>query len=239
MSNYNDFSFLETIAIEIGPKCNLQHLHKNCPINYRHKTNNEMSVDQVVEIIDQAIGLNFKGHFAFHFYNEPLLYASKIKDIQKLRPNVKYLLWTNGTLIEKLLLEGYDFNIFDKIVITRYKGIKDEGFFRLKDTHNNVQIFDEDMDDRVHFYESEKENYFACKKMYIELPIDCDGNVYVCTYDWNQKYLLGNVFDQSLDTVLKSELYQKLLKGNEKRFRHVDNIINLCRYCPRPYTNRK
>lgn len=239
MATYKDFSFLETISIEIGSKCNLSHIHKICPINYRKRTENELTVSQVVEIMDQATKLNFHGLFAFHFYNEPLLYADKIAQIKNLRQNYKFLLWTNGTLVDGLMNKGYDFNIFDKIVITKYRDVKDAAFLSLKKFHNNVQIFDEDMDDRIHFYESNKENFISCKKIYVELPIDCEGNVYICTYDWNQEYLLGNVFEQSLQDILNIDLYQKLLQGNEKRFRHVDEIVNLCRYCKRPYTIKR
>ena len=239
MGNYNDFSFLQTMSIEIGSSCNLQHMHKCCPINCRQKVEKELTVEEILHIMDEAIQLNFQGLFAFHFYNEPLLYADKILQLKEQRPNYKFLLWTNGTLIDKLLKEEYDFNIFDRIVITKYKGIDATSFYQLKNLYQYVEIYEEDMDDRLNFYESKKENYISCKKIYVELPIDCEGNVYICTYDWDKKYLLGNVLEQKLEDILKSDSYQNLLKGNEKRFRHIEDINDLCKYCPRPYIIRK
>ena len=239
MKNYDDFSFLEVISIEIGSDCNLKNVHKCCPVNCIKRTGMQLSINQIVEIMDKAIQLKFKGQFAFHFYNEPLLYADKICKIKSKRPDYKFMLWTNGTLIRKLLKEGFDFNIFQSIVITRYKGFDDLAFLHLNSIHNDVNIFDEEMDDRLNFYESKTENFISCKKIYYELPIDCEGNVYICTYDWRKKYLLGNVLEQDLEMILKSSLYQKLLKGNEKRFRHCDDIVDLCKYCPRPYTTNR
>lgn len=236
MKNYNDFSFLKVISIEIGADCNLKNVHKCCPAGCIKRTGKRLSINQIIEIMDQAILLNFKGLFAFHFYNEPLLYANEIYDIKLKRPQYKFMLWTNGTLIDNLLKEGFDFNIFQSIVITRYKGFDDLALLDLKSIHNDVSIFDEDMDDRLTFHESKKENYISCKKIYYELPIDCEGNVYICTYDWRKKYLLGNILEQDLEMILNSSLYQSLLRGNEKRFRHCDDIVDLCKYCPRPYT---
>ena len=173
MANYDDFSFLETMSIEIGSKCNLLPIHKCCPANFRCGIEKQLTIDQIVEIMDQAVQLKFNGLFAFHFYNEPLLYSDEIATIKRKRPDYKFLLWTNGTLIEKLLSEKYDFGIFDRIVVTRYKNACDSPFFYLKAIHNNVEIYDEDMDDRLHFYEAVQENFISCKKIYFELPIDC------------------------------------------------------------------
>lgn len=237
-NNYDSFKFLKTISIEIGPDCNLKKFHNQCPAHHLQRDSLAvLSNEKICEIMDQAITLEFDGHFAFHFYNEPLLYIERIYELKKRRPNYKFLLWSNGTLVNKVLKDGYSFDIFDKIVFTKYNETNFEALYKLKSIHKDVQIYEPDMDNRLEFYDSKNEKYFSCKKVYIELPIDCYGNVYICTFDWNKKYLLGNVLEQSLESILKSRTYQNLLIANEKRFQH-GVVPLLCKYCPRPYIGK-
>lgn len=234
MKNFKDMSFLKTISIEIGTRCNLSKLHSVCPAQYLKREDKDGMIDsQILEIMDQANKLGFKGYFAFHFYNEPLLYIDRIDKLHRERPNYKLLLWSNGTLIKHVLDCGYDFNIFDKIVFTKYKESDIEMMKYIKSIHADTEIYDAQMDERLSVYQGNVENYYACKKVYIELPIDYKGNVYICTYDWKGEYIIGNLQEQTLDELLYSEKYQLLLNENIGNLRH-SSCIELCRHCPRP-----
>lgn len=89
------------------------------------------------------------------------------------------------------------------------------------------------MDERLNFYENDTENYFTCKKVYLELPIDYSGKAYICTFDWNGEYIIGDLQKQTLEEVFKSETYQNILKENKGRLRH-GSTVELCKKCTRP-----
>lgn len=234
MGKFEDLSYLKTLSIEIGTRCNLSRCHNKCPAQYMKRSEMEaMTEEQIISIMDQAIALNFQGYFAFHFYNEPLLYIAEIAKLKEKRSDYKFLLWSNGTLIKKVLEAGYSFDIFDKIVFTRYSESEEEMMSWLKSEHNSVDIYDAEMDDRLTFYESQEENHFTCKKIYIEMPIDFCGNIYICTFDWKGEYILGNLKREKLVDILKSNQYQSLLSENRGRLRH-NSVVELCNKCPRP-----
>lgn len=233
----NDLTYLETISIEVGSMCNLSSKHIVCPAHHMSRTDDGiLTVDEIIRVMDEAVELHFSGFFAFHFYNEPLLYMDKIDNIKKRRPSYKYLLWSNGTLVEKVIQEGYSLSIFDKMIFTVYSETDKSTLEKLKRSNLKVGIFEANMDERLSYYDSTIENVFACKKPFCELPIDCYGNVYICTYDWMNKYGLGNVREMKLIDILKSEDYQKLLSCNRKCFVHGD-VHDFCKHCPRPYQN--
>lgn len=233
---FNDFGFLETLSIEIGPECNLKKLHSKCPAHIMERpVTGILPTEKIVSIMDEAVELGFNGYFAFHFYNEPLLYVDRITEIIRLREEYKYLLWSNGTLVKKLMNDGFSFDIFDKIVFTNYEETDFEALKGLQKAHKSCYIYNPEMDNRLEHYECTSENYFACKKPYVELPIDCYGNVYICTYDWDKRFSLGSINEHSLEYFLKLPNYQEILNSNIKHFVHGD-ICGLCKNCPRPFT---
>lgn len=235
IQKFQDFSFLKTIAIEIGPDCNLRHKHTMCPAYHiNREESSALSNEQICAIMDDAVNLGFDGHFAFHLYNEPLLYIYRINELKKKRSHYRFLLWSNGTLARSVVQQGYSMKIFDKIVFTCY----DESYRSMLEElivgNENAAIFSPEMDDRLHIYDSITENLFSCKKVYYELPIDYRGIVYVCSYDWDKRYVLGDLTRQSLADILQSEAYQNLLQANTTRLLN-GKVPDLCTTCFRPY----
>lgn len=228
-----DLSYLKTISIEIGSDCNLKNVHEVCPAAKLQRNEDlTLSSERICEIMDEAVNNGFDGLFAFHFYNEPLLYIGRINEIASKRPNYKYLLWSNGTLVKKLMNEGYDFNIFEQIIFTCYDEAYRDQLEELKKCHKDVRIFSPEMDDRLNIYEENEIKQFSCKKMIIELPIDCEGNVYICTFDYQKQYLLGNVRAGSLMDVMRSDLYDRYFLAHQKLLMS-DDACELCKKCRR------
>lgn len=58
-----------------------------------------------------------------------------------------------------------------------------------------------------------------------------NGNVVPCCYDYDEKYILGNVKDQSLAAIWNGEPMRRL--RNEFLENNVTN--NLCKNCPELY----
>lgn len=227
-----DLSGLKILTFEIGTGCNLKQKHLNCPINYIQRPDGikSLTVEDVVKAIDDAIVLHFDGYVAFHHYNEPLLYIDSIERVVRARPRQKYLLWSNGLLIPELERRGYSLSIFSKIVLTCYTEKDYDMMLDVQRRYPNVEVGMSDMDDRIKVYESNCENFIACKKVFFELPIGFNGDVLLCAHDWKNSYPLGNILRTSLMEVVASERYQALLSMSRKR-KLAENAPEICRHC--------
>ena len=223
------------IALEIGNECNLSNIHKKCPINQRiiDKTYGELSVDRILEVMDEAIELGFQGDFAFHYYNEPLIYKHKILLIIKERPDNKYLLWTNGLLLDKEVENNEFLTMFEHIVITCYDFSNMDYFSKLQDCYKNIQIATWQLDDRLNIYNNAEKKFEGCRRVFFEMPIDYYGNVHLCCEDWNNQFKIGNVNKNSLKEIVYSEVYQNLLSISEKggSTNLNEEVPSICRKC--------
>lgn len=233
-----DLSKTSMISIEIGTKCNMKDRHKECPINYRKIVNKRCSltVSAVNEnIITQAKKLNFSGYFAFHLFNEPMLDVDLILKIIEMNPTEKYLLWTNGTLLRRNV-EGNDYlKKFKMVCITCYDKVNMPFYKLLNEHYGNIKIFPGIMDDRMDIYTREHENHFSCKKPLFELVIDHYGNILLCTFDYDNTYSIGNVFDVDLVSIVNSKRYQNILKFAHFRILDQKECPEICKKCIEPW----
>ena len=223
---------IKEIAFEIGEECNLKSQHKKCPINSRcyNKSNGKLTANRIVELIDEANEMGFEGYFAFHYYNEPLLYKDKMEQIINSRPNNKYLLWTNGTLLNRDIADNSILRKFNQIVITCYDVKQLEFYKKIKDYYKNVQIALWDLDDRIKIYELPKVNKNPCERVLVEIPIDYYGNVHLCCEDWNNEYEIGNVIHNSLKDIVYSEVYNHT-RTMSKNGVLKDDCPAICKRC--------
>lgn len=208
----------------------------------------DLTRDNIVEIVGiNSIDACYKNedynyHSLCHLFSCLLMDSEKFNNSDVLAFSVDldsdYIIEsksTHGTLVKKLMNDGFSFDIFDKIVFTNYEETDFEALKGLQKAHKSCYIYNPEMDNRLEHYECTSENYFACKKPYVELPIDCYGNVYICTYDWDKRFSLGSINEHSLEYFLKLPNYQEILISNIKHFVHGD-ICGLCKNCPRPFT---
>ncbi|AJS57210.1 hypothetical protein UB51_00365 [Paenibacillus sp. IHBB 10380] len=231
-----DLSLLQLLSFEIGTDCNLKSAHDNCPINYikRPKNKPTLTVEKICEAVHHANDLKFDGYVAFHHYNEPLMYIKQISQVIQKLPNNRFLLWSNGLLIPHIERLGYSLDMFDKIILTCYDEKNRDLLNRVKDRHRDVVINSAKMDERVEIYESKYENLVACKKVFLEIPIDHYGEVALCTHDWKNTYRLGNIIETSLYDVISSERYQNML-AMAKKIKLQPGAPDICRNCQFSY----
>jgi hypothetical protein len=136
-----------------------------------------MTTDAIAGVIRAALRMGFAGHVAFHWYNEPLLYCDRITAVMDAVPEARYLLWTNGTLIDK---HADVVARFDRVVRTAYDG--DGNFPFAPDT-------------RLANYGEHLRGSVRCVRPLVEFPIDCAGNVRLCCQDWRGDTYIGNVHE--------------------------------------------
>jgi radical SAM protein with 4Fe4S-binding SPASM domain len=233
-SNMSDIlNNLTILSFEIGNDCNLKHKHDKCPINHRVYINKDytLSIEKILMCIEEAALLGFKGYIAFHYYNEPLLYKNKIETIIGYAKEYKYLLFTNGLLLDRNVNNNPVLDLFDIVYVTCYDQNYIDFFNDIKNRYTNVRILNWDLDDRVEIYRSDYNNLLSCKRPLFELPIDHYGHIHLCCYDWNNQYYIGNVNQKSLKEILISSSYEKVLQMTKQRWLNLKTAPELCKRC--------
>lgn len=233
----NELQNTSIISFEVGDKCNLKKLHSKCPINYRNcKASGATLTEEKINCsIDEAVALGFNGYFAFHYYNEPLLYADEIERIICKHSNCKFLLWTNGMLLDRNVENNLFLKLFQVVYISCYFQ-EQRGFFeQIKEWHGNVGIINAVLDNRREAYTREYINRIGCKRPLFELPIDYYGEVHLCCLDWNNTHKLGNIIETSLTEVVTGERYQKLLASIKNKLLDAYNCPDICKKCNEPW----
>ena len=233
-----DLSKTTLISFEINNDCNMKQLHKECPINIRkYKKKKALTSEKIIECIKQAKEIGFNGYITFHNYNEPLISKDQIIGIINEFPTEKYLLWTNGLLLDRNVTNNSYIKLFNLIYISCYN-TEDMPFFEdIKTFHGRVHIEKITMDDRINIYQRMPTNNIACKRPFFDLPIDHYGNVHLCCFDWKNEYEIGNIFDSSLHEIVYSKIYQGLLAAAEKRLLDLNNCPDICKKCSAPWVS--
>lgn len=226
------------LSFEISDKCNLMCAHDQCPVNKRCYSIKEKHLDKqsIIDIITSAKKLGFNGMVAFHYYNEPLLNKSLVEKIVDALPNTKFLLWTNGLLLDRTVENNKLLSKITKVCITCYDR-KDMPFFEaLSDYYKNIEIFDWELDDRLEIYNKTTRNDLSCKRPFFEIPIDYYGNIHLCCMDWNNQFKIGNVFENEFEQIILSDKYQSLLESLSKRLLG-QNAPDICKTCDKMWVS--
>ena len=72
-----------------------------------------------------------------------------------------------------------------------------------------------------------KEKSWACRRIWDNMWISCEGNVHLCCHDYDGKYIMGDLRTQSIDEIWNSERFKKI------RQMHLDGNFSLpiCKGC--------
>lgn len=232
-----DLSQTSLLSFEINNDCNLKEYHPQCPINIRQykKKEKSLDVDTILDCLHQAKHLNFNGYVAFHNYNEPLMCKDQILEVIQRSPDTKYLLWTNGLLLDCDMEKNEFLKKFDLIYISCYD-LRNKPFFEsIQQFYPAVHVEVIELDDRLDTYTRNYVNQLACKRPFFDFPIDYYGNVHLCCFDWNNEYEIGNIFDTSFKDVVLSPRYQDLLKMSKRRLLDYRTCPDICKRCDKPW----
>ncbi|WP_340019609.1 SPASM domain-containing protein [Paenibacillus sp. FSL H3-0457] len=232
-----NLSKLSILSFEIGNECNLTKQHPKCPINIREykEDHSPLTTEIIVKSIEEAEKFGFKGHVAFHFYNEPLLYKDRIEEVIDAKPDSKYLLWSNGLLLNPKIEDNQILKKFEQVVITCYYSKKMDFFNRIKEYYGNVEIATWELDDRINIYSNKPTNVLGCKRVQFELPIDYYGNVHLCCRDWNNSYEIGNIVKDGFESVVMGSAYQNAVQSVNRRLLDLNSCPGICKSCDDPW----
>jgi hypothetical protein len=159
----------------------------------------------------------FRGLIAWHYYNEPMLQATRIfnlmEQIRKEFPDSRFLLWTNCTICPKDSRVG----LFEKVYCTDYLN---EGADKLYKYFEGVGWFgykgkETVLDDRLVTSLGEV-SFVRCLRPFVDLIIDNYGTVPLCCFDWQNTVKVGNIWENSLEEILEArEIIRKKICGKE------------------------
>lgn len=195
---------MQLVVFEITQLCNRGAEHAACPNmhpdRWSHTVGRRPMTDyQIVSTALEVRRRGFAGHFAFHYYCEPLMDWPRIQRvagrIREQDPGATFLLWTNADLLPENLQELAD--VFCRVVVTNYGG---HDLSRLREVCPSVGTVGPGLDWRLN--PPTHDGPERCMRPFLELVFDFYGGVRACCYDWRGEIQIGNIHDEPLDDIL-------------------------------------
>ncbi len=191
--------YTQFLVFETGRECNLAHHHEACPSGTADRygnldTSKPITDEEIEDCAFEAYKTHgFQGNIAWHYYNEPMLQWDRIQglmiQIGRRVPDVKFTLWTNGTLLTQ---ETPGLHFLDQIWISNYQH-RTWDWLEFADPKivNRVVVMPGHLDGRRK--RAGVVSREQCLRPYSELIIDHYGNGHLCCMDWKGECPLGNI----------------------------------------------
>jgi len=220
----------------------------------------QMPTEKILDLLDQARALGFRGYAGFHHYSEPLLdkRCTMLAREAKAR-GMKPYLHTNGDVLKHddgLCVEASE--IFEYIAVGLYDYESNDEleeaklYWKIKLPRANLTFSPIGVsgsrsahstgipralvppDERMNGLDLTYANA-PCHRPLIRMIIQYDGTVAHCCEDTFGSFNLGNVYEHSLRELWFSdrhaEICEDLVTGHREKY-------GLCRSCPLPPTGR-
>lgn len=190
--------------------------------------------------------INFNGTIVFAGYGEPLLAKSIFEMVQEFANFCNVEVTTNGDpLTSKVAAKLVDSGI-DKIVVSMYDGPEQEKKFKKIFAEANIDKSKYVLRDRwytkkdgfglmltnragvLNLNNYNLPNNFSKKCFYTHysVMIDWNGDVYLCTQDWNRKIKSGNIKKEHFFDIWNSNILKEFRKDLFQGERIKDPCIN-------------
>ena len=198
-----------------------------------------MPTDIWERIIEELSDMNFAGRISPHFYGEPLMDKRLPELIAFARgkcPHAEIQFASNGDfLTEKLLLELMKIGL-DSVLVTNYDDFEKPNLVELSrkyPTHVRYRSY-KDMwvynrtgvhmvDRRIGSFRS-----VPCLRPSRQLVCNWKGNIVLCCNDYYEKYVFGNVKNESIQEIWNSDKFiefRRILRQGHRA------KIDICEYC--------
>lgn len=238
---------LKAVEIEINSHCNKACSY--CPNSIEERIE-KGSMDPILfeRIIDQLVQADFKGKVCYDFYNEPTLCKhldSFVSLTKKKLPKSEIHLYSNGSLLTReRFLKLYELGV-THFIITKHE---DEGednkpylfeqtFKDLEEDLKNIVRLrthkDLHLTNRGGSLEHIKINQLDISTLSCFIPsfmltITVLGNVIPCFEDYFQKNQMGNIKEESLETIWNKPAYKKMRNALMLGARHKFEVCAKC-----------
>ncbi len=227
----NPFHYTQQIFFELSNLCNYSRLHGRCPLHHERGVR-ILPLHIIQETIDVLSKHRFEGTIAFHNYNEPLIdprLFHLLKYAREKCPKSEIYIYTNGFYLDQTILDELVAFGLSRIHVSIYsmKELK-----RIKKIYFPISYELEvvGLDDTLEAYSKSELN--LKKKCFAPLGnviITRDAEISLCCFDWAHVYTFGNLKEQPLDEILRSDflyaVYKKLSNG--------ERFLDVCKRCRR------
>ena len=234
---------LMSVEVEINHECNRACVY--CPNSKtERKTKGRMSEELFRRVLAQLREIDYKGRISYHFYNEPLLSPDLDKFVGLTReylPEVRSSIYSNGTLLTEKRFRDLIALGVDRFTITRHHGIKDFPFAKIYESlepEMKLKVTYQDYNDLVLSnrggllkvgYKAEKPPLaLPCHIPATLLVVTVSGNVLPCFEDYHEGNIMGNVQENTIAEIWRSEKYVQFraVLRMRQRFKH-----DVCKTC--------
>ncbi|WP_424031169.1 radical SAM/SPASM domain-containing protein [Methanoregula sp.] len=226
----NIFQYTNRVSIELSNLCNYSTFHKKCPLSFEVDTR-ILPAKIVISVLDILHKYHFKGMIAFHTFNEPLIDPRLFKFIEyakKSCPDSTIYFSTNGFYLDQNLADELVECGLTRLHISVYSPKEYERLSKIK---LPIRI---DLEKMIllniipELYQSPILNEKTpCQAPLGEIIVTRDGQISLCCRDWQRRYILGDLNEETLEEILKrgnlQAIHSHLSKGNR--------LFNICQRC--------
>lgn len=224
------------LDFEINSQCNLECSY--CPASFKNgRGNHLMPVETFKKTIDDLSVIDYSGRISPHFFGEPLLddrLPELMAYVRRKLPKAQIIIHTNGIRLSR---EKYDACInagVDGFLVTKHTKTMPKNVTDILDNkyskHGTIKVRSLDsltLFNRGGAVKPKKERKMKrCYYISDEISVTHTGNV-VCTNDFNETHVFGNVNDNSILDIWNSEGFRKVRKD----VRAGKFTLEMCKKC--------
>ena len=215
----NPFTYTKGILIETTNRCNYGILHPKCPAN-KENIPRTLELNNIIKIFKELGKYEFDRIIYPFCYSEPLIDPRFFKIVELAHqyiPKAKVWIYTNGFMVDEILLRELDTLGVNKICFSAYTEKESirirKMILKNRDTLNVVLRaykrfpMDEKMNDKIEWYDMVEPLNLEkkCSAPLSYLTIKADGEVIMCCHDWKQTHVLGSIKESTLSDIITND----------------------------------
>lgn len=216
------------VAFELSNRCNLAHLHKECPVD----ANIDpvfLSTDLIKDSIRYLGSTQYSGDIIFSIYNEPLIdprFFMLVEFTKNICPTCGIQCFTNGWSLNQYMVdELLKFDV--KIFVSRYTDNEEKRFESIINVFGGRITLNPEVKT---IYGSDLTATGPCLFPSVYAFVNHKGQFVLCCRDYEYHHIIGDLKSVSFESILKSryrhEICDRLTAG--------DRFLDACRRCPFP-----
>ncbi len=222
------------VTFQLSNLCNYSSLHKGlCPVS-TFKEKQILPLRIIKGVIRDLVSIEWgKGkEIAFHDFNEPMNDPRLFWLIEYIRKNIVGIfpvLTTNGWYLNEDMVHELFVVGLDSLIISTYGKAEKNRLANLKKLPYKIRLYRGDLTSNLLNPGDGPHRHRQCYAPLSDLVIRASGNVGLCCRDYDETVVFGNLYQDSLLTILEREYNKMVVLQNQlvKRSR----LLSVCKTC--------